>query len=40
MLTMAVRFEFWRRQQSRLAKELRELPHLLFRRPSIDPSVH
>ena len=40
MLTMAVRFEFWRRQQSRLAKELRDLPHLLFKRPLSDPSVH
>ena len=29
MNTMAVRFEFWRRQQWRLQKELRELP-LLF----------
>jgi hypothetical protein len=31
MSTMAVRFDFWRRQQSRLAEELREAPRLLFR---------
>src|SRR5215467_8452160 len=29
MRTMAVRFEFWRRQQWRLAHELRDLPRLL-----------
>ena len=40
MLTMAVRFEFWRRQQARLAKELRDLPRLLFRNGPADPSVH
>ena len=42
MLTMAERFEFWRRQQSRLAKELRDLPRLLFRNgsPDVGPSVH
>ena len=40
MLTMAARFEFWRRQQSRLARELRDLPKLLFRNAPVDPSVH
>jgi hypothetical protein len=37
MMAMAARFEFWRRQQRRLARELRELPMLLFRRPINDP---
>jgi hypothetical protein len=40
MLTMAARFDFWRRQQSRLARELRDLPRLLFRNAAIDPSIH
>ena len=40
MLTMAARFDFWRRQQSRLARELRDLPRLLFRNATIDPSIH
>jgi hypothetical protein len=40
MSTMAERFEFWRRQQSRLAKELRDLPRLLFRNGSDATSVH
>ena len=30
---MAARFGFWRRQQRRLAIELRDLPRLLFRTP-------
>jgi hypothetical protein len=28
---MAGRFDFWRYQQDRLARELRDLPFLLFR---------
>ena len=40
MLTMAARFDFWRRQQARLARELRDLPRLLFRGSPIDPSIH
>jgi hypothetical protein len=34
METMASRFEFWRRQQRRLAHELRDLPHLITRESS------
>lgn len=37
MLAMATRFDFWRRQQTRLARELRDLPKLLFQRPFNDP---
>jgi hypothetical protein len=37
MLAMASRFDFWRRQQTRLARELRDLPMLLFRRQVNDP---
>jgi hypothetical protein len=33
MEAMAARFGFWRRQQRRLAIELRDLPRLLFRPP-------
>jgi hypothetical protein len=35
MDTMAARFDFWRRQQRRLARELRDLPRLIGR-PSAD----
>jgi hypothetical protein len=34
MEAMAMRFGFWRRQQQRLANELRDQPRLLFQRPS------
>ena len=34
MSAMAARFGFWRRQQKRLASELRDVPRLLFRNPS------
>jgi hypothetical protein len=36
MITMAARFEFWRRQQQRLAKELRDVTRLIPRSP-VDP---
>jgi hypothetical protein len=36
MITMAARFEFWRRQQQRLAKELHDINLLIPRRP-VDP---
>lgn len=36
MITMAARFEFWRRQQRRLAKELRDVTLLIPRSP-VDP---
>jgi hypothetical protein len=36
MTTMAARFEFWRRQQQRLAQELREITLLIPRSP-VDP---
>ncbi len=35
MEVMASRFDFWRRQQHRLAHELRDMPRLLFQRPLI-----
>jgi hypothetical protein len=37
METMASRFEFWRRQQRRLAHELRDLPRLVTGAPDADP---
>lgn len=37
LLMMAARFGFWRRQQARLARELRDQPRLVFRRPLNDP---
>jgi hypothetical protein len=39
MLTMAARFDFWRRQHGRLARELRDLPRLLLVRPSVQPPL-
>jgi hypothetical protein len=37
METMAARFEFWRHQQHRLARELRDLPSLIKVAPVLDP---
>jgi hypothetical protein len=36
MSAMAARFEFWRRQQARLARELREQPLLVSTRPEAE----
>ena len=36
MAVMSGRFDFWRRQQRRLARELRDLPMLLLQRFAID----
>ena len=38
MGAMAENFGFWRRQQSKLARDLRELPKLVFRRDAADSS--
>jgi hypothetical protein len=39
MTTMAGRFDFWRVQQTRLAKELRDVPRLLFGGISPDADI-